>query len=328
MSHPVSSCLFYLSLIIASSTAAITSSSGQTLVDPARAADALSRQPAGDHLSTFAEEAISASLEDENFFAPTTPGDSDIGHQLILKRHEKVQPFSLWLNTNAYWTDNAANTTTRELEDWFFTASITAAWQQRLGSSRFYGDIYASQQWYLYDELSELDYEFGEAGIGTLVLLPELFNSVFHVHYVYQRITQGLDDSALYQSHNVRLGLQKTFLINHLNSAHLALSSVLALDTEPDILQRHEYAAHAGYSFKVTRSFILSLNYRVTYFDYFNLQNRQDWYQNAGASLTWTPVKNLDVILSYNFALNDSNYDVFDYETNLAGPGLSVKFKF
>ncbi len=299
----------------------------QTIIDPARAATATQTDAATQGLLRDQQSATSEGLDMEAAFAPISPGDEDIGQQLILKRNEKTYPFAAWLDSSAFWTDNAANVNKGNIEDWFYVGGVNLGWQQRLGG-RFYGDVYAGQHFFRYDELSELDYESGEASVGTLVVLPELANSIFHLHYYYQRITQDIDDDAIYQTHNLRAGIQKTFLINRLNSINVNVQSSFALDTDPEILQRHEHSLLLGYNLKIKRDLIFGLSYRLAYYDYFNLENRHDWYHNFGASLTWRPKEYLEFSAGYNFTLNESNYDVFSYESHLAGPTVAVKVKF
>lgn len=299
----------------------------QTIIDPARAATAARNDEVSRTLLREQEKASSAGLDMENAFAPESPGDSDIGHQLILKRNEKTYPFSVWLDSSEFWTDNAANLNKGGTEDWFYVGGLNVGWQQRLGG-RYYGDVYLGQHWFRYNEFSELDYESGEASVGLLALMPELANSIFHAHYYYQRITQGLGESAIYETHNIRVGAQKTFLINRLNSANLSLMSSFALATDPDELRRHEHSLLAGYNFKITRKLTFSCSYRLAYYDYFNLEGRGDWYHNFGTALTWRPCENFELSAGYNYTLNDSNYEIFSYESQLAGPSLAVKFKF
>ncbi len=319
---------FRRALVAASVLACFASGlSAQTFLDPARAATGTPADLSNEALIRDQAEAASAGLESENEYTPASPGDSDLGQQLILKRHEKSQPFTAWLDSSGFWTDNAANVSQGELEDWFYVGGVNVAWQQRL-AGRFYGDVYLGQHWYLYDELEDLDYENGEATVGLLAIMPELANTIFHAHYYYQRITQGIDETPIYETHNIRVGAQKTFLINRLNSVNLSLMSSFALDTEPELLRRHEHSAYAAYNLKITRDLLFSLSYRVIYYDYFRLEDRQDWYQSAGAAIVWRPSKFVELCASYNFTVNKSNYEVFDYESNLAGPSVAVKVKF
>ncbi len=285
-------------------------------------------QPALDEeLLKSQDLASSGGLEVENTFAPTTPGDNDLGQQLILKRNDKIQPFKVWADGGAFWTDNAANANEGELDDWFFSGGVNAAWQQRV-AGRFYADVFLAQHWYSYDEYSELDYEAGDAAVGTLILMPELFNSILHAHYYYQRITQNIEDSPIYETHNVRVGMQKTFLIDRLNSINTGILASFGCETEPDLLQRHEYAALFGYNFKITRSLVLSLSYRIAYYDYFNLDGREDWYHNTGANVVWRPKEFCELSVGYNFVSNQSSEDYFSYDAQTTGPSLALTIKF
>jgi hypothetical protein len=161
-----------------------------------------------------------------------------------------------------------------------------------------------------------------------LMVLPELANSIFHVHYYYQRITQGIDDGSIYDTHNLRVGLQKTFLINRNNSIYASVMGSFALETDPDILRRHEHSAMVGYNLKLDRAWTFSLSYRLIYYDYFNLEDRHDWYHNFGAALTWRPCENFEGSLGYYYTINESNIDVFSYDSQLAGPSIAVRYKF
>ena len=314
-------------LILALTGLGLASLSAQTFLDPARAATSAQSDGTEQALRRQQQAASAAGLDMENAFAPPSPGDSDLGRQIILKRNEKAQPFAAWLDSNVFWTDNVANVREAREEDWFYVGGINLGWQQRV-AGRFFADAYLGEHWFRYDEFSELDYETGEASLGGLVVMPELANSILHAHYYYQRITQGIGDSPIYETHNVRVGAQKTFLINRLNSANVSLMSSFALDTDPDVLRRHEHSLMTGYNFKITRKWLFSLSYRLAYYDYFNLEGRADWYQNLAATLTWRPSEHVEFNAGYNYTINRSNYGVFDYDAQLAGPGLALKIKF
>lgn len=305
--------LLLLPLIFAGSV------TGQTVLDPARAADA-TRQVG---IKTSASEPDG----DSSTTAPNSPGDRDIGEQVILSKKEKTFSFTAWLDSSVYWTDNAFNVGNVKSEDWFYVGGVNLAWQKPLGG-RFYADAYAGQHWYRYDTNSRLDYDMGDARFGLLAVLPELRNAVLSLHYGYQRITNGIDNEELYEAHQVRLGLQKTFLIDPRNSFSTALLTAFATGTSPDLLQRHEYALQLAHNFKLLPKLHLSTAYRLAYFEYFNHQGRQDWYQNMGASLNYVPSDNFEISLGYYFAVNSSNNSFFDYQTQLGGLSIAGKIRF
>jgi hypothetical protein len=265
-------------------------------------------------------------LHDENAFAPQTPGDNDIGDQLILKRNEKSYPWRFSVDSGVFWTDNVANVNVGKTEDWFWVGGASVAYQPRLGG-RFFLDASVGQHWFLYDQSSDLDFESGEATAGLVVILPELGNSLFHAHYYYQRITQGLGESPIYTTQDIRTGLQKTFLVDRRNSFNAGLEASFAMETTPIQLRRHEYSVLCGYNFKLKRDIILSASYRGAYYDYFEA-SRHDWYNMFGASISYRPTEWFELSLSYNFTVNRSSLDQFDYDSQLTGPSIGLKVKF
>lgn len=295
-----------------------------------------SRAPAG----TLREEARAQSrlldpaaqprsvLGEENAFAPATPGDSDIGQQLILKRNEPSEEFGVFVDGAYYFTDNVAQVPEGEQDDTFFVGGATLSWQPRLGR-RFYADAFVSQHWYRYREFDLLDYDATETSVGLIALMPELWNTIWHVHYYYERITQGgIDASAIYQTHNIRTGMQKTQLINRRNSINMNLLASLALDATPSELQRHEYSAGTSWNHKLTRKWLVNLAYRAIFYDYFNLGGREDLNHNFGAAVIYRPWDWLEIVGSWNYTMNRSSDEIFDYNTQLAGPAFAVKAKF
>lgn len=296
--------------------------------DPSRAAAATLREDARAQSRLQGPIAQPQSiLAEENAFAPESPADADIGQQLILKRNERQRDFGLYLNSAMFYTDNAAQVSAGAKEDWFFAGGATFTWQPRI-ARRFYFDSFVSENWYRYDKFNILDYEALEGSAGVIVLMPEIWNTLWHVHYYYERITQGIDETPIYQTHNIRAGVQKALPIDHHNSINLSLLASLSLDATPRELQRHEYSAAVGWNYKVTHRWLLNLSYRVLYYDYFNLEGRQDWNHNFAAALIFRPWEWMDLVASWNYTLNRSNKPAFDYDTQLAGPALSIKARF
>jgi len=295
----------------------------QTRIDPSRAAQSVGAA-GGRHEAPLPTEGY---LGDDASFAPSTPGDEDIGEQYLLQRQERYKAFTVWLDSAAFWTDNAANVDEGGQEDWFYVGGVTLAWQPRL-ADRIYLDTYLDQHWYRYNELDVLDYEVGEGGVGVIVPMPEWWNTVWHLRYYYQRITQDIGDDPVYQTHSLHFGGQKSFALSYRSRIDLALLGSVALDTKPSLLARHEYSLVTGWNYKITREIALNVSYRLGYYDYFHLGGRHDWYQNFGVSLAYQPRPWLELAASYNYTLNESTLDAFDYQAHLAGPSLRLTIRF
>lgn len=277
---------------------------------------------------TVAESAALSqrTFEEENEFAPVSPGDEDIGQQLILKQTPKNQPFRFFTDTFWFWTDNAANVPTGELDDMFYGASVGVAWQPRLGRKTFV-DVSAAQRLVRYDQFDILDFESLDLAATLMHVEPRLANIVFFGGLTFNRITGDNFSSDLYNSTSARVGLQKIFLINRRHSLNFGLMADWDLDTDVDQLFRNEYIADASWRFKLTRTLFYSMNYRFSWMDYQRF-DREDALQLAGATLSWQPKSWLEVYANANFAFNNSNNPFFDYETASLGGGLGLRVKF
>lgn len=265
-------------------------------------------------------------LEEENAFAPFSPGDSDIGQQLILKETPRDRWFRAYADLFGYWTNNAANAPAGEQDDWFWGGRIGAGYQPRL-ASRLFADIDLQQQMFRYDKFDVLDFESLDATAGLIWIEPRLANTIFFAQYNYNRITNDEFGSDLLNSHSLRAGLQKTFLIDRRNSIHATLMGDWDIDTDVDSLYRFEYIASLGWRFKIFHDLSFGVSYRHTWFDYQDV-DRSDSLHIIGGGLAWTPREWLELSLGANFSVNESDIDVFDYETSTLGGGLGVKIKF
>lgn len=266
-------------------------------------------------------------ITDENIFAPETPGDPDIGQQLILKRNEKTEAFAVMLDSGYFFTDNVAQIPRGARDDFFYVGGGGVSWQPRI-TRRIYGNFSVAQHWYEYDQYSVLDYQSGEAIAGAIILMPEVWNTIWYVNYYHQRITQEIGDDAIYQTHNVNAGVQKTLLFDRKNSVNLGLLASLALDASPSELKRNEYFASASWNYRIKHSMQLSLSYRLICYDYQNFDGRRDWSNNFGVTFVYRPRDWMELAASWNYTINDSNKEAFNYDVQLAGPSVSVRMKF
>ncbi len=301
---------------------AASMASGQT--DPTRVNEMISR-PSG--LTIGESQNLSAlGLEEQNAFAPESPGDSDIGQQLILKEAPKNRWFRAYADAFGYWTNNVANTSVGELDDWFWGGRVGFGFQPRI-AKRLFLDIDVQQQLFRYDEFDALDFESLDVNAALLYVEPRLADSVLFVQFNYNRITNDDFGDELLNSVSVRAGVQKTFLIDRRNSIQLSLMGDWDISNDVDQLERHEYIGDVTYRFKIMRDLVVALTYRYSWLDYQQV-DRGDSLNILGASITWSPKKWIDVYLTSNFSFNDSNLDAFDYETTTLGGGLGVKIRF
>jgi hypothetical protein len=266
------------------------------------------------------------SLEDENPFAPESPGDEDIGQQLILKETPKSRWMSAQVDTFLYWTDNPANLANGGDDDFFYGGRVSLSAQPRLGPNLF-GDLLVSQYIYLYDQYDFLDYEYFEASAGLIKVLPQLWNSIVFVQGHYGRMTTDTFGEDILNAFSLRAGMQRSFLFDRKNSLHINVMGDWDLDVDVAELERFEYVVDLAYTYKIMRDLILSASYRFTWFDYQNV-GRSDALSLLGLSLTWSPRRWIDLYLAASYSINESDIDVFDYEAATTGGGAGVRLRF
>lgn len=293
-------------------------------VDRTRVDESVSR-PGGLTIGeSMSESALG--LDEQNAFAPPSPGDSDIGQQLILKETPKSRPFRAYADTFGYWTNNAANTSVGELDDWFWGARVGVGWQPRIAKKLFL-DLDVHQQMFRYDRYGALDFESLDVDAGLVYVEPRLANTIFFTQFNFNRITNDDFGEALMNSVSVRAGAQKTFIIDRRNSLQLSVMGDWDISNDLDELRRHEYIGDVTWRFKIMRDLVFAVNYRYTWFNYLDV-DRGDSLNIVGATLTWSPRKWLDLYAISSFSFNNSSIDAFDYETASLGGGLGVKIKF
>jgi Putative beta-barrel porin 2 len=265
-------------------------------------------------------------LEDENPFAPDSPGDDDIGQQMILRESPRDRWFSAQADAFLYWTDNPANLSEGGDDDFFWGGRVSVTAQPRLGR-RLYGDVMVGQQIYRYDRYDFLDYEYFEASAGLIYLEPKLMDSILYVQGYFNRMTTDDFGEDIVNSFSIRAGIQKAVVFDRKNSVHVNLMGDWDVHTDDDLLDRFEYTADLGYNYKIMRDLVFGASYRFTWYDYRDI-DREDALSLLGVNLVWSPRKWLDVYVSGSYSFNESNLDVFDYEAATVGGGLGVRLRF
>ena len=294
-------------------------------VDPSRLAESVGGSSRAPRLYD-AEELNKLGLEDENAFAPESSGDEDIGEQLILKEIPKDQPFRSWAEGSMFWTNNAANVSSGQVEDFFWGGRVGFGWQPRI-TKNWFADVEVSQGMYRYDKSSALDFETLRAMASILDVEPRLGNVVLFAGIGYDRVTNDTLSNDLLNSLSLRAGAQRTFLLDRKQSINVSLMGDWDLLTDFDPLFRHELNFDLTYRVKLLANLSVNLGYRMSYLHYQRV-DRQDLLHLVSASVVYTPTEWMEIYANGNFAFNDSSLPFFDYNTGTVGGGLGMKIKY
>ena len=93
----------------------------------------------------------------EGGHAVSTPNDSDLGEQQILKRVEEYEPFTFSFGVPFYWTSNVALTRSGEQADFVVAPAAALFYEPRI-SQNLYGFAGVRQQFFYYDDFDGLDF--------------------------------------------------------------------------------------------------------------------------------------------------------------------------
>lgn len=268
-----------------------------------------------------ARERLAPAFGDE---IPSTPGDPDLGQQVLLKKREKITPFNVFANVSGYFTNNAALTDVNMVHDYFMVAEAGASYQRQIVKD-LYGEVTIRQAVFRYSEFNELDFDSMNVGAGLTYVLRPIWGVAATARYNYNRLTDGADHDEFFTNQTLTLGLQKTFEFSKAHYFYVGYSSVFGW-SDPVAPQRDEYGIFAGYRANLTRSISAEFYYRGAYFDYVN--DRGDWNHTLAFSVKWEPVPWASLSASASLGFNDSNRDVFDYSVFNGGVGLAGMLNF
>jgi len=315
--------LFYCPVVLFAWLATLTSGGAQQ-PDPTRLGEGV--RPLGGPRLLDGRVSDEFGVTDENDFAPESPGDDDIGQQLILKDAEKERWLNAQADTFTFWADNPANLSKGGDEDVFWGGQVSLGAQPRL-AERLYLDAFVSQQMYRYDNNSFLDYEYLQASLGLIYSEPRLSDSILFLQGQFGRTTGDNFGNGSLNSFSILSGIQKTVLFDRRNSLYLNLMGDWDVASDVNNLEHAEYIADLTYRFKIMRDLVLSASYRFTLFDYYNV-DRTDGLNILGLYLNYAPYKWMNVYAGGTFNLNDSNIDAFDYNATNLGGGVGIQIHF
>lgn len=254
--------------------------------------------------------------------APASPGDRDLGEQVILKENKRYQPFFFSVETSINATSNIGLVNRGAQSDVFFVGQLAAAWRPRINDKVAF-DISLSQAFFKYDRFPGFDFDAFNAGTGLAINWKNL---VWSVRYNYSRLADGTRHEEFFSQHSIILGIQKNWSVNSATSVYAGFTARKNW-SDPSPPQRDEYTLYVGARAQLSRSFSLDLIYRAALHHY-TFQDRNDFNQVISLAARYSPRPWFAVTLSGTFAFNSSEVKAFDYRAANGGLALGFAFKF
>ncbi|MBA3543530.1 MAG: hypothetical protein H0T83_03690 [Chthoniobacterales bacterium] len=315
----LSSCRFTSWLLLLTATAlAIESAPAQsTAADRARLVSSQSPFTPPSSVSTNGVE---------QGYAASSPNDSDLGEQAILKRVEKYEPFTLETGVPIYYTSNVALVNRGRVSDVIIAPVIGVTYAPRLKQT-LYGEFTVRQQFFYYQDVSSFDFASFDVLAGLVYYMPSFHNLTLRANLDYNRLT-GTDNFDDFFS-NVALGVSAEipFRIGRAQQVSVGADANVSLYATPDPPQRNDFGVYLGYSVNLARNLTLNAAGRLVVRPY-DTGGRTDVSEILALSANYHIRDWLTVSAISTFVANQSNRDVFDYEVFNIGGGITLTWKF
>jgi len=258
--------------------------------------------------------------------AVTGPNDKDIGEQQILKRTEEYKPFTISVYSPIYWTSNAALVSRGEQGDVLVAPGVTLMWEPRI-TQTLYAQVGVVQQFFLYDQLTELNFASLDVIAGLHYYLPQFHNLSLRGYYDFNRLTDTHDFDEIFVNHSIILTAELPFRIARAQQLVAGVALNLSFDGNPESPRRNNYSLYGTYDVALTRCFSLDAGFQFVVRDYFS-DDRTDVNEILSVSANYRVRDWLTLSALSSFSWNQSNHSVFDYSVANIGGGVALTLKF
>ena len=265
--------------------------------------------------------------EDGTMSAPASPGDADLGDQVIFQSPNQHRPLTVSLQAQGNFTSNAGLTDADELEDFYLYSELNLQYIPRITDTVF-GNFSANYGVYRYADHSSLDFDSLEATAGLMKVFPELKELVVWANYNYTRLADGHGShDELLADHSLEFGIYHPFPIRDDHFAFVSYLSSFSVGGDPDAARRDEHGLTLGYAILPTEQVEFSAYYQIFFYDYIK-DGRHDLLQDIGLGLEWKTGRGISVGLQASYSFNDSNTSGGDYVAGELGASLFVALQF
>ena len=257
----------------------------------------------------------------------STPNDSDLGEQQILKREERYEPFTATAGLPVYWTSNVALSRSHTQEDVIEAPAAGLYFQPRF-TRTIYGLVDIREQMFLYDRFDDFDFNSFDVDVGLSCIVPQLDNLLLRLQYNYNRLSsdQGWDE--FFSDHSIIFNAEEPVPLGRAQQLAFGTYVKISLASEPERPRRDDYEAYVSYTANLTRAFSLNAAARIVVRDYLHQQSRVDMSEIGSLVASYRLTRYFTASALGTWAANQSNKHFFDYEVANAGGALSLAIKF
>ncbi len=263
--------------------------------------------------------------DEDEIFAPSSPGDDDIGLQMLLKEESEVKYFTLYAEVAGYYTTNIALTNRPEVDGAFLSEQAGLTYSRPFSGS-FVALAALRQQSIRYDRLSAFDFDSLIADAGLTYVARELHDLNIYVRYRYNRLMEPFYGTSFFNNHTLVGGLQKYWTYSRGIWYYVGVEGEIGYSS-PSLNQRDAGAFYFGGNVDLVRRLSVQAFYRGAYQTYNNI-NRNEFNQNISLLFIFELTDWASINFQTSWAFNHANREVFDFKAFNLGGGLQVQMQF
>jgi hypothetical protein len=256
----------------------------------------------------------------------TSPNDTDIGEQQLLRRTETYQPFVASVAIPIYWTSNVALTNKGEQGDLLTSPVAAVGYQPRITNDL---SAYAGvrEQLFYYKRLHDFDFGSFDVEVGLTYTVPQFYHLILHMGYDYNRLTKRKSFDDFFSNHMLVLSGEVPIRISRAQQLSIGVSANLSMAATPEEPRRDDFDGYVLYSVQLTRALVLAASGRVSVHDYIHA-DRVDVTELVALNASYAITNSISANALASFAANQSNHSVFDYEVGDLGGTASFVIRF
>lgn len=262
---------------------------------------------------------------DQNY-AATSPNDTDLGEQAILKRVEKYDPFTFEAGVPIYYTSNVALVDRNRMGDVIIAPVVGITYAPRLQKT-LYGEFTVRQQFFYYQDFSSLDFASFDAIAGVVYYAPNFHNMALRANLNYNRLTPTDSFNDFFSDVGLGLNAEIPIAIARAQQISIGADANISLYADPSEPQRNDLGVYVGYAVSLSRNFYLNASGHAVVRPY-DSGGRTDLSEILSLGASYRVRDWLTISALTSFVANQSNQDVFEYEVFNIGGGISVSWRF
>jgi hypothetical protein len=259
-------------------------------------------------------------------FAEPSPGDSDLGEQLLLTPRQRYKSLYLYGGVTQFFTSDATLVEDNLGADWFTMLQAGLNWTPHLGGN-LYGEAFVRQDLFRYARYPELNFNSTNLGAGLIYVIRPLGDLSVYGRYGYTFLTDASASGQIYDEQFLKFGMQKPIVFSRAHSLWLGGSAAINLAGSPSYALRDQFAGYASYQLSLSRRLTFNAFYQLAYFP-FREGGRADWNQILSGSLSYQVWEWFTLSTMVSGAFNTSNDNFYNYSVLNLGFGLNAAIQF